>query len=208
MKMPSTPAMIAKEKLEGTFCNQTSLQAQGINCKESFCECTHVLQVRLNSVVEMILVDEGVTYDANHMFHLHGNYFHVIGMDRIGSNVTIEEIKELDKLGRLRRRFSNSVRKDTVTVPDGGYTIIRFYADNPGIWLMHCHIDFHAELGMAVIIKVGDYNQMASVPKNFPQCDNFMAEDEVEEKMSSIANKFNLSVFVSLIYFTTYCLIF
>lgn len=185
MRMPSVPAMLAKEKLEHTFCNQTSLQAQGINCKETFCECTHVLQVRLNSVVEIILVDEGVTYDANHMFHLHGNFFHVIGMDRIGKNVTIEEIKELDKLGRLRRKFSNSVKKDTVTVPDGGYTIIRFYADNPGIWLMHCHIDFHAEVGMAVIIKVGEYHQIPPAPKNFPQCDSFMnEEDKIEEKKS------------------------
>lgn len=132
MKFPSTPAMLMKGLQDESFCNQSSLAAQGVNCKETFCECTHVLQIPLNSVVEMILVDEGVTYDANHMFHMHGNYFHVVGMDRVGRNVTIEEIKELDKLGRLRRRFVDSPRKDTVTVPDGGYTIIRFYADNPG----------------------------------------------------------------------------
>lgn len=183
--MPAEPAMLAKEKLEGTFCNQSSLQAQGINCKETFCECTHVLQVRLNSVVEIILVDEGVTYDANHMFHLHGNHFHVIGMDRLGKNVTIEEIKELDRLGRLRRRLNNSIQKDTVTVPDGGYTIIRFYADNPGIWLMHCHIDFHAEVGMAVIIKVGNYDEMPSPPIGFPQCGDYMGESEVKQIPSS-----------------------
>lgn len=132
MKMPSTPAMLMKGFQESTFCNETSLAAQGVNCKETFCECTHVLQIPLNSVVEMILIDEGVTYDANHMFHLHGNYFHVVGMDRLGNNVTVEEVKELDKLGRLKRRFVDSPEKDTVTVPDGGYTIIRFFADNPG----------------------------------------------------------------------------
>lgn len=124
--------MLVKGLLETNFCNETSLAEQGINCKETFCECTHVLQVPLNSVVEMVLIDEGVTYDANHMFHLHGNYFHVVGMDRIGRNVTVQEVKELDKAGRLKRRFNGSVQKDTVTVPDGGYTIIRFYADNPG----------------------------------------------------------------------------
>lgn len=132
MKMPSTPAMLAKGLLESSFCNETSLAAQGVNCKETFCECTHVLQVPLKSVVEMILIDEGVTYDANHMFHLHGHYFHVVGMDRLGKNVTSQEVKELDKHGRLKRKFIDSVQKDTVTVPDGGYTIIRFYADNPG----------------------------------------------------------------------------
>lgn len=132
MKMPSTPAMLAKGLLESTFCNETSLAVQGVNCKETFCECTHVLQIPLNSVVEMILIDEGVTYDANHMFHLHGHYFHVIGMDRLGKNVTLQEVKELDKLGRLKRKLVDSLQKDTVTVPDGGYTIVRFFADNPG----------------------------------------------------------------------------
>lgn len=132
MKMPSTPAMLAKGLLDSTFCNESSLAAQGVNCKETFCECTHVLQIPLKSVVEMILIDEGVTYDANHMFHMHGNYFHVVGMDRLGSNVTLQEVKELDKLGRIKRKFIDSVQKDTVTVPDGGYTIVRFYADNPG----------------------------------------------------------------------------
>lgn len=132
MKLPSVPAMLAKDLLEHEYCNASSLEAQGINCKETFCQCTHVLQVPLNSLVEMILIDEGVVYEANHMFHLHGNYFHVVGMDRIGTNVTLEQIKELDNAGKLRRKFTDSVRKDTVTVPDGGYTIIRLYADNPG----------------------------------------------------------------------------
>ena len=132
MKMPSTPAMLAKGLLESSFCNETMLADQGINCQETFCECTHVLQIPVKSVVEMILIDEGVTYDANHMFHLHGHYFHVVGMDRLGKNVTRQEVQELDKLGRLKRKFVDSVQKDTVTVPDGGYTIIRFYADNPG----------------------------------------------------------------------------
>ncbi|KAJ3066776.1 ferroxidase fet3 [Podochytrium sp. JEL0797] len=31
-----------------------------------------------------------------------------------------------------------------------GYTIIRFTADNPGIWLMHCHISWHMAAGLAV----------------------------------------------------------
>lgn len=64
--------------------------------------------------------------------------------------------------------------KDTVTVPDGGYTVIRFVANNPGFWLFHCHIEFHVEVGMALVFKVGDYNQMPKVPENFPTCSSFM----------------------------------
>lgn len=46
----------------------------------------------------------------------------------------------------------NPVRKDTVIVPYGGYTIIRFWATNPGVWFMHCHIDKHMVEGMAVML--------------------------------------------------------
>ena len=44
-------------------------------------------------------------------------------------------------------------RKDTVTVPYGGYTVIRFVVDNPGWWLLHCHATHHHVSGMTVLIK-------------------------------------------------------
>jgi hypothetical protein len=37
-------------------------------------------------------------------------------------------------------------------LPAGGYLIIAFRADNPGSWLMHCHIAWHASAGLAVQI--------------------------------------------------------
>lgn len=35
--------------------------------------------------------------------------------------------------------IANPARRDTVTVPPGGSTTIRWIADNPGAWLFHCH---------------------------------------------------------------------
>ena len=43
-------------------------------------------------------------------------------------------------------------RKDTVIVPFGGYTVIRFTADNPGWWFFHCHIEVHQLQGMAAVV--------------------------------------------------------
>lgn len=80
----------------------------------------------------MILVDKGFAFDANHPFHIHGHSFRVVGMERLGKNVTTEEILELDNNNLLMRNLENPPIKDTVTVPDGGYTIIRFIASNPG----------------------------------------------------------------------------
>lgn len=152
--MPSLPLMPSHNLLDDSkFCNESSLAAKNIDCRTDFCECSHVYQVRLNSVVELVLIDEGFAYDANHPFHLHGYGFRVIGMDRLGKNVTVEQIKALDAAGKIHRRLKNAPLKDTVTVPDGGYTIVRFLANNPGFWLLHCHIGIKIYINLSKITK-------------------------------------------------------
>ena len=44
----------------------------------------------------------------------------------------MDRVKQLDGEGKLHRNLVDPVFKDTVTIPDGGYTIIRFHANNPG----------------------------------------------------------------------------
>ncbi|XP_031635309.1 laccase-1-like [Contarinia nasturtii] len=175
MKLPSTPLLIGRQwNDESKFCNESSLAEHNINCVKDFCGCLHVLQVPLNSTVEVILIDEGYKFDANHPFHLHGHDFRVVAMERVkSSGISLEEVKMLDKTNKIKRRLKGAPKKDTITVPDGGYTVIRFLADNPGFWLFHCHIDFHVEVGMSLIFKIGDYNQMQSIPRDFPVCSNY-----------------------------------
>ncbi|XP_067620744.1 uncharacterized protein Mco1 [Eurosta solidaginis] len=178
LKLPPMALLPDRYEVDDSlFCNETSLAQQGIDCRKEFCKCHHVLQVPLNSTVELILVDEGAAFDANHPFHLHGNAFRVVGLERLGPNVTVEMVKQLDRYNLLKRNLDRPPVKDTVTVPDGGYTIIRFEAYNPGYWLFHCHIEFHAEVGMAVVFKVGDNDEMKPAPKNFPTCHDYMPKD-------------------------------
>jgi FtsP/CotA-like multicopper oxidase with cupredoxin domain len=73
-----------------------------------------------------------VAYDANHPFHLHGYQFRVVAMERLGNTTTAAKVKELDRQGLIVRKLARAPLKDTVTVPDGGYTIVRFHANNPG----------------------------------------------------------------------------
>lgn len=42
------------------------------------------------------------------------------------------------------------MRRDTVKVPSGGAIVLRFVANNPGVFLFHCHIDWHVESGLTV----------------------------------------------------------
>ena len=59
-----------------------------------------------------------------------------------------------------------------------GFAILRFIAKNPGMWLFHCHIDFHSELGMTLVFKVGDTSQFPLPPPNFPKCGQMEDQDQ------------------------------
>lgn len=40
------------------------------------------------------------------------------------------------------------MRRDTFVLKPEGYIVIRFQADNPGVWLFHCHIEWHVDQGL------------------------------------------------------------
>ena len=79
------------------------------------------------------------------------------------------------EMNKLIRNVNNPCVRDTITVPGNGFTVIRFRADNPGIWMFHCHIEFHLQAGLAMIfVEAPDLIQsQIKVPQNFiDQCQN------------------------------------
>ena len=42
-----------------------------------------------------------------------------------------------------------------------------------GFWFFHCHIEFHVDIGMGLILQVGNMTDMPQTPKNFPKCGNW-----------------------------------
>ncbi|KAI8981945.1 Cupredoxin [Mycotypha africana] len=93
-----------------------------------------------NDMVEIVLNN----LDANnHPFHLHGHVFQMVGRGEgvyDGNTSNVEWFND------------NPPRRDTLRVADGGFSIIRFRADNPGVWIFHCHIDWHLESGLAALM--------------------------------------------------------
>lgn len=93
--------------------------------------------------------------DGSHPIHLHGYSFQVLSSFRAdgrsgwGSYNPYEE--DLPSSLNLR----NPVTKDTVSVPRRGHVILRMKADNPGLWMMHCHMLVHMEVGMVTALQVG-----------------------------------------------------
>ncbi|XP_067668418.1 uncharacterized protein [Haliotis asinina] len=154
------------------------------NCSNRYCECINILKVDLDDTVEIILIDEGSFTSTNHPFHLHGYNFRVVAMDKVNNSTTLQEVMKLDSDGLIRRKLAMPIAKDTVTIPNGGYTVVRFKADNPGFWLFHCHVTFHSLLGMGVVIQTGEVSHMPRPPKDFPMCRSWQYTGETDGDMT------------------------
>lgn len=49
-------------------------------------------------------------------------------------------------------------------IPGDGNAVLRFRADNPGIWFFHCHMEWHAHSGLAVTFIVAPDRLRAQEP--------------------------------------------
>ncbi|KAI0732217.1 laccase [Fomitopsis betulina] len=96
-----------------------------------------------NQTIEITM--PGQVVGGPHPLHLHGHSFYVV--QSMGSNTT---------------NTVNPVLRDTVAMGNAATdnVVIRFRTDNPGPWIMHCHIDFHLALGFAVVL--------AEAPRDVP----------------------------------------
>lgn len=43
-----------------------------------------------------------------------------------------------------------------MSVPAAGWAHVRVASDNPGVWLMHCHIDWHMAAGLVLTVVEGE----------------------------------------------------
>ncbi|EFX03254.1 iron transport multicopper oxidase fet3 precursor [Grosmannia clavigera kw1407] len=91
-------------------------------------------------VVELVVNNQDA---AIHPFHLHGHQFQVL--DRPSSNTGLWS-------GSSRTFPATPPRRDTIAVNGNSYVVIRFKVQNPGVFLFHCHIEWHVEMGLTVTI--------------------------------------------------------
>ncbi|RDL34447.1 uncharacterized protein BP5553_07575 [Venustampulla echinocandica] len=78
-----------------------------------------------------------------HPIHLHGHEFYILGQ----TNGTTGQTFSGDK---SKLNFEKPPRRDVATLPGNGWMVIAFQANNPGVWLMHCHIAWHVSQGFGV----------------------------------------------------------
>jgi iron transport multicopper oxidase len=103
--------------------------------------------VNFGDVVEVVINN---FTPGSHPWHLHGHKFQVVA--RSAANVLNSGIRYDGK-----NLPAAPMRRDTVGVNNGGYVVLRFKADNPGVQLIHCHIEWHVSAGLtASIIEATD----------------------------------------------------
>ncbi|CUS13825.1 unnamed protein product [Tuber aestivum] len=93
---------------------------------------------------------------VGHPFHLHGHDFYVLG-----KGVGIYE----NTPNHPKLLLKNPVRRDVAFLPAQGFLVIAFKNDNPGAWLMHCHIAWHLHLGLAMQV----IERKEEMPVNRPE---------------------------------------
>lgn len=95
---------------------------------------SNLLVLQRGEVIEVVINNHD---PGDHPFHLHGHNFQVLFRSSRGGgdfvyNATITESS-----------FTiNPMRRDVINVPSKGSVLLRFEADNPGIWMFHCHLEW------------------------------------------------------------------
>jgi len=105
--------------------------------------------VKHGEIVEIVINNH---HNNLHPWHLHGHQFQVLQRTPVDGGYFTGQYKNVSQ---------TPVRRDTIMVQNHGHVVMRFRADNPGVWLLHCHVEWHVEAGlMATIIEA---------PETFPQ---------------------------------------
>jgi iron transport multicopper oxidase len=111
------------------------------------------LYVRKGDVVQLVINNP---FLGPHPFHLHGHSFWVMGTGQLG---------EGDYNPGVHNLILDGARRDTFLIQQESWGVIRFVADNPGLWTFHCHIDWHNLSGMALTFVVEpEAYQNATIP--------------------------------------------
>ncbi|RMZ84783.1 hypothetical protein DV737_g886, partial [Chaetothyriales sp. CBS 132003] len=132
-------------------------------------EFTQPVVLEHNQVVQIVLNNNDT---GTHPFHLHGHNFQLINRDPpLGRH--FYDYSDLDSPVNFNPDNHTAfpkvpARRDTFVVPPQGSWVVRFVADNPGVWFFHCHIDWHLSQGLGMLLIEGPRHIQAQLPNGVP----------------------------------------
>ncbi|KAJ8626850.1 hypothetical protein MRB53_020157 [Persea americana] len=143
--------------------NYTGAILQDANMNPEF--GNKLLVVPYGTRLEFVLQDTSFINVENHPIHIHGHNFFIVGSGFGNFD------PEKDPAGF---NLVDPPERNTVAVPSGGWAVIWFKANNPGVWFMHCHLEVHTTWGlaMAFIVENGPKPSQSILPppKDYPPC--------------------------------------
>ncbi|KAH9295175.1 hypothetical protein KI387_038763, partial [Taxus chinensis] len=126
---------------------------------------TRVKVVPFNSSIQLVLQGTSFVGPESHPLHLHGYNFFIVGQGVGNYNATTDP---------SNFNLVDPPERNTVGVPKGGWVALRFRADNPGVWFMHCHLEVHLSWGLKMAWVVlngnGKSQSLPPPPKDLPAC--------------------------------------
>ncbi|XP_062197019.1 laccase-19-like [Phragmites australis] len=103
-------------------------------------KATKLRRFKYNTSVEIVFQSTALLQSDSNPMHLHGYDFFVLAQGLGNFN---------PKRDVYKFNYHNPQVRNTVQVPRTGWAAIRFVTDNPGMWYLHCHFEFHIVMGMA-----------------------------------------------------------
>ncbi|KAD6119803.1 hypothetical protein E3N88_11074 [Mikania micrantha] len=126
---------------------------------------TKVVVLPYNTTVQLVMQGTSILGAENHPLHLHGFNLYVVGQGTGNFNSSSDP---------ANFNLVDPVERNTVGVPSGGWVAVRFRADNPGVWFMHCHIEIHLSWGLRLAWSVMDgkfpNQKLPPPPSDLPKC--------------------------------------
>ncbi|XP_047983874.1 laccase-14-like [Salvia hispanica] len=126
---------------------------------------TAVRMLEYNTTVEVVFQGTNFGNGAEHPMHLHGYSFYIVGSGLGNFN------KSRDP---ANYNLVDPPLMENIAVARKGWTAIRFKANNPGVWYMHCHFERHLSWGMEMVFIVKDgklpHEKMLPPPPDMPRC--------------------------------------
>lgn len=155
---------------------------------DSFPGAANVVEVPDRDVWTFWVIQNG--FSLPHPVHLHGHDFLVLG---IGANGTFDPSSAAM---RALLDFDNPVRRDVEQMPGDGWLVIAFKTDNPGCWLMHCHIGWHVAMGLGIqfLERRDDIRALMALDQMVPNCEAWRAYEPTSPYLPKIDSGLKRSV--------------
>ncbi|KAG7748309.1 hypothetical protein KL912_002214 [Ogataea haglerorum] len=106
---------------------------------------TNAFVLQKDEIVEIVLNNQDT---GKHPFHLHGHVFQVIER---GPEFPDDAPQAYNESAPYTPP-EHPMERDVLYVNPNSYFVIRFKANNPGVWYFHCHIEWHLIQGLALTL--------------------------------------------------------